>query len=73
MNMSQNSRSPVSDGQGNSGRTSGESRNDERRVMDGFEGMNYEQCRGPYNPRSNGNKDRGENNDPGSQVRRDDL
>jgi hypothetical protein len=41
--------------------------------MDGFEGMNYEQCRGPYNPRSNGNKDRGENNDPGSQVRRDDL
>lgn len=46
--MTQNMRNQPSDSQRNSGR---ESNSDaERKSYEGFEGMNYEQRRQPYNP-----------------------
>jgi hypothetical protein len=53
--MSQNTRNQPSDSQGNSGRGSGERQN--RKNYEGFEGMNYEQRRQPYNPQHIGRRD----------------
>jgi hypothetical protein len=59
--MSQNSRNPANEGQGGSGRTTNENlRNNLRRSLEGFEGMNYEQVRGPYNPKRDKNPKGGE-------------
>jgi hypothetical protein len=73
--MSQNSRNPANEGQGNSGRTDNSSpRSNERMHLDGFEGMNYEQRRGPYNPHRNGEGERGDMDGASSSAnRRDDL
>jgi hypothetical protein len=67
--MSQNTRIESSDSQGNSGRGSDDSI--ERKSYEGFEGMNYEQRRQPYNPQhtSNGNG----NNSNGNEKRHDEL
>jgi hypothetical protein len=46
--MSQNMGNQPSDSQGSSGRGSNETQ--ERKNYEGFEGMNYEQKRQPYNP-----------------------
>jgi hypothetical protein len=51
--MSQNTGNQPSDSQGNSGRGSNESQ--ERKNYEGFEGMNYEQRRQPFNPQHTGN------------------
>jgi hypothetical protein len=40
---------------------------------DGFEGMNYEQRRGPYNPARNGEPSRDDHSKNKSGKRRDDL
>ncbi|MGZ5287793.1 MAG: hypothetical protein ACXWB9_11430 [Flavisolibacter sp.] len=45
--MSQNMRNQPGEGQGNSGRGD---EHQERKRFDGFEGMNYEQKRQPFNP-----------------------
>ena len=45
--MSQNTRNQPSDSQGNSGR--GYNETQRRKSYEGFEGMNYEQKRRPYN------------------------
>jgi hypothetical protein len=73
--MSQNSRNPANEGQGNSGRSDNNSpRGDERKRMDGFEGMNYEQKRGPYDPYRNRERQRGDmDGASGSGNRQDDL
>lgn len=73
--MSQNSRNRANEGQGNSGRTDSSSpRNSERMPLDSFEGMNYEQRRGPYDPNNQGKGQRGDGDGASSSVnRRDDL
>jgi len=53
--MSQNTWSPQSEGQENSGRSTG---NLGREKIEGFEGMNYEQIRQPYNSQSRENNQR---------------
>ena len=56
--MSQNTRNPANEGKRGSGRSANENgRNVGRRDSEGFDGMNYEQVRGPYNPsgKQNGN------------------
>lgn len=60
--MSQNLRNQQGDSQGNSGRGSNESQ--ERKNYEGFEGMNYEQRRPPYNPHhtSSGSRSDGDSN-----------
>lgn len=65
--MSQNTRNQPSDSQETSGR--GSNANQERNRYEGFEGMNYEQIRQPYNSRQN--NDREDIN--GSGKRRDEL
>lgn len=67
--MSQNMRNQPSDSQGNSGRGSDE--NQDRKNYEGFEGMNYEQIRQPYNPHHTGNSSR--NDSKGDGKRRDEL
>jgi hypothetical protein len=67
--MSQNIRSESSDSKGNSGRGSNESQ--DRKSYEGFEGMNYEQKRQPYNPRPIGNTSGNDSN--GTRERRDEL
>lgn len=67
--MSQNLRNKPSDNQGNSGRGSDDA--PERKNYEGFEGMNYEQRRQPYNPQHTGNG-HGENSN-GNSERRDEL
>jgi hypothetical protein len=73
--MSQNMGKPVNEGQGISGRSGNERRgSDNRERYEGFEGMNYEQKRGPYNPmRTSGNARNDENVSNNSDKRRDDL
>lgn len=66
--MSQNTRNQPSDSQGNSDR--GSNANQDRNRYEGFEGMNYEQIRQPYNAQRN-NNDREDIN--GSGKRRDEL
>lgn len=51
--MSQNTRNQPGDNQGTPGRGMNDSR--ERSRYEGFEGMNYEQIRQPYNPQRSGN------------------
>ena len=46
--MSQNLRNQPGDSQGNSGRGLNETQ--DRKNYEGFEGMNYEQIRQPFNP-----------------------
>lgn len=67
--MSQNMRIQPSDSQGSSGRASNETQ--ERKNYEGFEGMNYEQIRKPYNPQYRRNS-RAKNND-GDSKRHEDL
>jgi hypothetical protein len=67
--MLQNMRNQPSDSQGNSGRESKDTQ--ERKNYEGFEGMNYEQRRQPYNPQSIGNNRR--NNSGGDSERHDEL
>lgn len=68
--MSQNMGNKPGDSQGNSGRGSDNSQ--ERKMYEGFEGMNYEQIRQPYNPHhsSNGSRD---DDSSSSGKRRDEL
>lgn len=67
--MSQNMRNQPCDSQGNSGRGSNETQ--DRENYEGFEGMNYEQRRQPYNPHHIDNSSR--TNNEGSSKRRDEL
>ena len=67
--MSQNMRNELSDSQSNSGR--GLNENQERKSYEGFEDMNYEQRRQPYNPQHISNNN-GNNSDGGGE-RRDEL
>ena len=53
--MSQNPGNKSSDNIGNSGRGS---ENQGKRNHEGFEGMNYEQIRQPYNSGNSGNRNR---------------
>jgi len=62
--MSQNMRNEASDSQGNSGRGSNDTQ--ERRNYEGFEGMNYEQRRQPYNPQHIGRNNE-DGTDPNSK------
>jgi hypothetical protein len=66
--MSQNIGNRQSDSQGNSGRGSGEI--EDRKNHEGFEGMNYEQRRPPYNPQHINNHG---NNSQDNSKRRDEL
>jgi hypothetical protein len=65
--MSQNQRNQPGDGQMDTGRTS--NGNSERRQYEGFEGMNYEQRRQPYQPlqSANTNSDDPENGGSGKK------
>jgi len=65
--MSQNTRNPQSEGQENSNRGSG---NHVRNLIEGFEGMNYEQIRQPYNSQQAEDND-GVGTDSGEGKRRD--
>lgn len=67
--MSQNTRNQQGDSQGNSGRESNDRQ--EQRSYEGFEGMNYEQRRQPYDPRHMNNIRR--NDAYGDDDRRDEL
>ena len=70
--MSQDMRNPANEGNGSSGRSTNENvRNDEQKRFEGFEGMNYEQRRGPYNPQRNGGR-RGNNSSPDNNPKRED-
>jgi|GEM_PF-3470855 len=73
--MSQNGGIPANEGQAGSGRTNSENvRNDERKRFEGFEGMNYEQVRGPYNPKKRDrNPGGGEPSEGGSARGQDSL
>lgn len=64
--MSQNTRNQQSDSQGNSGRGLGEMQDSSN--YEGFEGMNYEQRRQPYNPQHTSNSS-GDDSDGNSQRR----
>lgn len=64
--MSQNTRNQQSDSQGNSGRGLGEMQDNSN--YEGFEGMNYEQRRQPYNPQ-HANNSSGDDSDGNSQRR----
>jgi hypothetical protein len=66
--MSQKMRNEVNDIRGSSGRGSNEAQ--EEKNYEGFEGMNYEQRRKPYNPQHI-NNNRG--NDSDGLERRDEL
>ena len=66
--MSQNTRNQPGDSQGNSGRGSNEPQ--DRKNYEGFEGMNYEQRRQPYNPQHTSNN---VNDSDGGRERRDEL
>ena len=49
--MSQNRRNPANEGHEQNGRSSKNVRRQDKKSGDqGFDGMNYEQRRGPYNP-----------------------
>jgi hypothetical protein len=64
--MSQNTRNPANEGNRSSGRSANDnSRNTGRRDKEGFDGMNYEQVRGPYNP--SGKQD-GNNGNPANDT-----
>ena len=65
--MSQNTRNPQGEGQENSNRGSG---SHVRRRIEGFEGMNYEQIRQPYNSEQKEDND-GDGTDSGEGKRRD--
>jgi hypothetical protein len=67
--MTQNMRNEPSDRQRSSGRGSNET--PERRNYEGFEGMNYEQKRQPYNPQHTSNS-RGNDSDS-NRKRREEL
>ena len=67
--MSQNLRNQPNEDQLSSGRGSNE--NQFRKRNEGFEGMNYEQRRPPYNPKHGSSSDR--NDDNGNGKRRDEL
>jgi hypothetical protein len=67
--MSQNMRNQPSDSQGNSGRGSEEAQ--DRKNYEGFEGMNYEQRRQPYDPQHISSS--GGNDSNGNSERRDEL
>lgn len=67
--MSQNMRNESNDSQRNSGRGSNETQ--DRKKYEGFEGMNYEQKRQPYNPQHMGGNS-GHKSDSGRE-RRDEL
>ena len=67
--MSQNTRNQPSDSQGNSGRGLNETQ--ERKNYEGFEGMNYEQRRQPFNPQHTSNSS-GANSD-GNRERHEEL
>jgi hypothetical protein len=67
--MLQNLRNQPGDSQGNSGRGADETQ--ERKNYEGFEGMNYEQRRPPYNPHHTGNSNG--NDGDGNSKRHDEL
>lgn len=67
--MSQNTRNQPSESQGNSGRLSNANR--DRNRYEGFEGMNYEQVRQPYNQQQHNNDREDINGSNG--MRRDEL
>jgi hypothetical protein len=66
--MSQDSSNRPGERQGNSGRASNESQN--RKRYEGFEGMNFEQIRQPYNPQSANRTS--DPNDNGNDRKRED-
>ena len=67
--MSQNMRNKPGE-QENSGRGN---EGHERKRYEGFEGMNYEQRRPPYNPqRTSGNRN-GNNQEDAADIRREDV
>jgi hypothetical protein len=67
--MSQNMRNQPGDSQGSSGRGSKDTQ--ERKDYEGFEGMNYEQRRQPYNPQHITNNRSG--NGDGNSERHDEF
>ena len=69
--MSDNMRGVPTGDQNNNGRTSTEN-GDSRKRYDGFEGMNFEQIRQPYNPASLDNN-RGNKESKGKNNRRDEI
>jgi hypothetical protein len=72
--MLQNSRNAINDGEGNSGRSTNDNvRQEIRKRFEGFEGMNYEQRRGPYNPHSGSQGPECTDKVDNSRNRRDDL
>ena len=68
--MSQNPRNQQGDSQANSGRGS---EKQVRRYAEGFEGMNYEQIRQPYNTGNTSNRDRDDIENDSEGKRRDEL
>jgi hypothetical protein len=69
--MSQNTRNTPGDREGNSGRGTNDSQ--ERQQYEGFEGMNYEQVRRPFNPRQTGNSSSDDVNSDGKGKGREEL
>jgi len=69
--MSQNLWKLPSDVQLDSGRGANGSR--ERKQYEGFEGMNYEQRRQPYNPQQVANRNVDDVSDGGNNQRREEL
>ena len=68
--MMDNSRNRPAGEQGNSSRTSSEN-GDNRKSYEGFEGMNYEQIRQPYNPPHK--EGHGNSESPGSGKRNEEI
>jgi len=66
--MSQNTRNQQGDSQGNSGRGN---ENQVRPQIEGFEGMNYEQIRQPYNSGSSSERKGHDITNNGNSERRD--
>ena len=67
--MLQNMRNQQGDSQGNFGRGSNET--EDRKNYEGFEGMNYEQRRQPYNPQYASHNTANDND--GNSKRHDEL
>jgi hypothetical protein len=69
--MSQNPGNKQSENQGNSGR--GSENQTRKRSAEGFEGMNYEQVRQPYNSGNSNSRNRDDIENDSEGKRRDEL
>ena len=69
--MSQNLRNQPGEGQGES--ESASNNNQERKRYEGFEGMNYEQRRQPYNSQYSNNRNRDDINSGNGGKRREEI